>query len=122
MSENTITSNNYDRPVIAIFDFDGTLTHKDSFLPFLKWTHGPWYWLYLIPYSVVLLGYLLGFISNHQIKELLLTKFFQGYAESKLQSLANSYAMEQLPNLLNQLAVERLRWHQQQNHTISAYK
>lgn len=118
ITEQVAIVNNYERPVVAIFDFDGTLTHKDSFLPFLKFAYGRWYWLYLIPYSVFLLGYLLGFVSNHRVKELLLNRFFKGYQDSELQSLATDYAIYQLPQLMNQLAIERLRWHQKQGHKI----
>ena len=30
-----------DAKVLSVFDFDGTLTHHDSFVPFLKFAFGP---------------------------------------------------------------------------------
>ena len=41
-------------PVVAVFDFDGTLTQRDSWLPFLQIAVGPWqFWwgLQIIPVS-----------------------------------------------------------------------
>jgi phosphatidylglycerophosphatase C len=108
----------HNRPVIAIFDFDGTLTHKDSFLPFLQWIYGKFYWLHLIPYTLILIGYLFNLISNHRIKEILLSHFLKNYTEEEIKFLAHDYALLAIPELINHQALERLVWHQQQGHQI----
>lgn len=112
------SSTSQTRPVVAVFDFDGTLTLKDSFLPFLQWTHGRFYLLRLIPHSLSLICYVLKIISNHRIKEVLLSSFFKGCPQSKLQSLGNDYAINEIPKLLNPLAIQKLKWHQSQGHRI----
>jgi phosphatidylglycerophosphatase C len=63
---------------IAFFDFDGTITSKDSFLEFIKFQKG---WLYfyarLLMCSPWLVGYTLGLVSNSMAKEKLITFFFK---------------------------------------------
>lgn len=104
--------------IVAVFDFDGTLTFQDSFLPFLKWAYGRFYWLKLLPHLLFLLGYLLGFVSNHHIKEILLSDFFKEWSQTKLETIAAQYASQIIPQLLNPLAIERLQWHQEQGHQV----
>ena len=107
------------RPVVAVFDFDGTLTFRDSFLLFLLKTTGyiqfVWGMLYLSP---VMVCYGLKLIPNWQAKERFLRHFFRGWTREDLQRLANIYAYRCIPRLLNPKAIARLRWHQQQKHHI----
>ena len=104
-------------PVVAVFDFDGTLTKRDSFLPFLQIVVGRWrfYWGLLLM-SPVLAGYALKLIPNWQAKEALLTYFLKGLTEAKLQQLGQRFATQKLSKLLRPEALERLRWHQEQDH------
>lgn len=60
----------------AFFDFDGTLTVKDSLLPFLRKVSGSsTFYKKILCHSPVLLGYLLKFIENHRAKEIILSSF-----------------------------------------------
>ncbi|RUT07255.1 haloacid dehalogenase [Dulcicalothrix desertica PCC 7102] len=112
------SSTSQTRPVVAVFDFDGTLTFKDSFLPFLESTHGRFYWLYLIPHTISIICYLLKTISNHKIKEILLPSFFKRCLQRKIELLSNDFAIKGIPKLLNPVAIEKLKWHQSQGHRI----
>jgi len=116
--ENSLHSVTKSCSIVAIFDFDGTLTYQDSFLPFLKWTYGKLYWLKLLPHILFLVGYLLGFVSNHQIKEILLFDFFKEWSKTTLELTAAQYANQVIPKLLNPAAIERLQWHQAQGHQV----
>lgn len=103
--------------VVAVFDFDGTLTVGDSFLPFLRLAVGQWeFWWGLLVMSPVLLGYALKFIPNWQAKEALLAYLLADFTEEKLQRVAERFAVQHIPNLLRSEALDRLRWHQKQGH------
>ncbi len=104
-------------PAVAVFDFDGTLTRRDSLLPFLRIAVGQWqfYWG-LLMMSPVLVGYSLKFIPNWQAKEAILTYFLEGLTEEKLQQLGQYFVIHKLPKLLRPEALQRLRWHQEQGH------
>ena len=106
-----------DRPVVAVFDFDGTLTRRDSLLPFLWATGGPlsfiWNATVLLP---TLLRYALGTLENSPAKERVLGQFLAGKSVEKIQAVAESFAAEWVPSLLDPEAMRRLRWHQEQGH------
>lgn len=106
-------------PIIALFDFDGTLTVQDTLLPFLKHTHHHYqYWQNLGRDSPKLLAYLLKRRSIHQVKEDLLTRFYHQWPVKKLEAAGRSYASEKLPQLFNQKALAKLYWHREQNHQV----
>lgn len=105
------------RPVVAAFDFDGTLTRRDTLLPFLWQLAGPvgmaWRSLLLAP---TLLGYGLRGISNDLAKEQVLQRFVAGMADSELRAQGQRYAQRVLPGQLRFDAMTRLAWHRQQGH------
>ncbi|BBO99794.1 HAD family hydrolase [Sulfuriferula nivalis] len=105
------------KPVVAAFDFDGTLTHGDSFLPFLRYLAGDkQYALSMLQLSPVLLGYALKLVKNHHAKARVLAQFFTGQDVQRIQQRAREFAQHQLPQRINPKALARLRWHQQQGH------
>jgi phosphatidylglycerophosphatase C len=106
------------RPEIALFDFDGTLTTKDSFFAFLKYTHGnkiALHFLYLWP---VLLLYKLKIISNGVAKGIVYKQFYQNWATDFFRLKATDFCREILPGILNPEAIAKLKWHQKLRHQI----
>lgn len=105
------------KPVVAAFDFDGTLTHGDSFLPFLRAVAGNLrYAQHMLGLSPLLLGYGLGLVKNNDAKARVLAKFFSGAGVEQIQWIADDFATRQLPRFMRDNALARLRWHQQQSH------
>ncbi|MEM1170759.1 MAG: HAD family hydrolase [Cyanobacteria bacterium P01_H01_bin.35] len=104
-------------PVVAVFDFDGTLTHRDSFLPFLRFLLGPSRFDGgLLLMSPVLIGYALKLIANWQAKEALLKFFLGGKSQKQLNQIGEQFAVQQIPKLLRPEGIQRLQWHQNQGH------
>lgn len=105
------------KPIIAAFDFDGTLTTRDSLLPFLIDTTGVWksaFYLFLeIP---AMLGFLLGITPRQTTKERILKRFFGGVALKTLQHQGERFAGERIAKLLKPKARKRLEWHLNQGH------
>ncbi|WP_124948608.1 HAD-IB family hydrolase [Sulfuriferula thiophila] len=105
------------KPVVAAFDFDGTLTHRDSFLPFLRALAGDRvYAQRMLGLAPVLLGYGLGLVKNHHAKARVLAAFLSGQDVQQMQQVAQEFATRQLPDRIRASALARLRWHQQQGH------
>ncbi|WP_448562577.1 HAD-IB family hydrolase [Trichothermofontia sp.] len=106
-----------DRPIVAVFDFDGTLTRHDSFLAFLQQAVGPgqFYWGLVVLFPI-LLGYALRLIPNGQAKERVLTYFLKGRSLDQVQQWGQQFAESGIGWLLRPAAVQRLRWHQEQGH------
>lgn len=103
--------------IIAAFDFDGTLTYRDSFLPFLNFVVGSTLKRKnLCLESFHFFQYLLGYLSRQQLKEALLTRFLKGKGRREMKMYAERYAKEFLPTLLRPQAIDRIRWHKNQGH------
>ena len=102
---------------IAFFDFDGTLTRRDTFLPWLQQLLGtPTLFLRLLQTSPVLLGYIAGWVANDRAKETLLRACVAGRHVDELQEVANHYARHELRSLLRPEGMARLDWHREQGH------
>lgn len=106
-----------DKPVVAAFDFDGTLTRRDTLLPFLLYTLGATEVArHAIVLSPILAGYALGLIGNGAAKERVLVRCLSGMRKDQLQQQGERFAAYVLPELLRQDAMQRLEWHKQQGH------
>ena len=104
---------------IAVFDFDGTLTYRDSLFPFIYMAVGfPRFLWGLLLLSPVLFGYAIRLVKNSDAKQAVLRHFFAGIDIEAFQELGNTFAIESLPSMLRPEAVQRLRWHQQHGHRI----
>lgn len=105
------------RPVVAAFDFDGTITRRDTLLPFLVWLVG-WSGLLrgVVPLLPLLLGYGLRLVPNSVAKERVLQHYLGGRADADLRRIGEQYAREHLPAMVRPAALARLRWHLEQGH------
>ncbi len=105
------------RPVVAAFDFDGTLTCRDTLLPFLLQLAG-WGGVLrgTLALSPTLLGYGLRLLPNDVAKERVLRRFLAGMGEEELRCAGARYAREHLPRMMRPAALARLEWHRRQGH------
>jgi HAD superfamily hydrolase (TIGR01490 family) len=103
---------------VAAFDFDGTLTRRDSLLPFLRHYVGTARFLAMMAaMSPVLAAYLLRAMRNDRAKEAVLRRFLGGEALADVDAAGESFALRRLPALLRAEAFERFTWHKAQGHT-----
>lgn len=64
---------------IAVFDFDHTITKRDTFLQFIKFTRGVWKcYLGFLFLSPVIFLWKTGVIKNWQAKQIVFSFFFRG--------------------------------------------
>ncbi len=107
------------RLVVAVFDFDGTLTVADSLLPFLREVAGRRrFWIGLVRLSPSLAAGGVGLMPRWRVKEKLLTEFLRGRTLSELDPVIARFIARRLPALLIPRAMQRLRQHQTQQHRI----
>ncbi|KMM77826.1 HAD-IB family hydrolase [Pseudomonas deceptionensis] len=80
------------KQVLSAFDFDGTLTYHDTFVPFLRFAFGNRLFamrlLRMIPASVC---YLLGRISRNALKEKLIAVYLTGAKEAWVKERAEAF-------------------------------
>ena len=64
---------------IAVFDFDGTVTTKDTLLEFIKFVRGPVsFYAGFLRYAPQLLAYKSGIYPNWKVKQQIFSHFFKG--------------------------------------------
>jgi len=113
------SSESTEKRVIAVFDFDGTLTRRDSLLPFLHRAVGQFrFWWGILVLSPMLLRYALKLIPNWRAKEVMITHFFSNWSEEKLDKVGQRFAVQVIPQMLRLEAWQRVRWHQEQGHHL----
>jgi HAD superfamily hydrolase (TIGR01490 family) len=104
---------------IAFFDFDGTITNRDTFVRFVFYAVSiPKLILGLLLLSPILILFKLKLVSNHTAKEAALRMFFAGWDEQKFKNVANSFAEKTLPRFIKKSALDRIEWHRSQGHTL----
>jgi HAD superfamily hydrolase (TIGR01490 family) len=105
--------------IIAFFDFDGTITTRDTLLEFIKFTKGRFrFYLGFALNSPLLIAMKLGLISNQTAKERILTWFFRGTTDADFQDRCERFATKVLPTLLRPKAMEEIRLLQEKKATI----
>jgi len=102
---------------LALFDFDGTLTTKDSLSEFIQFCVGrPSYYLGLVILSPMLLLYKLKIIPNDIAKERFISHFFKDWSGKKFTQLAQEYSLTEIDKIIRPKALMELQWHQTQGH------
>jgi phosphatidylglycerophosphatase C len=104
---------------VAAFDFDGTLTRRDTLVPFLMRVRGRGAVAgALITAAPVLLRAATGRVTRQRAKEALLIRTLNGWWLDELRPVAEEYARHVVENDLRPDRVARLRWHQEQGHEV----
>jgi len=95
---------------IAFFDFDGTITTKDTLLEFIKFTKGTMaFYVGFLLYSPFLVAYKLKLISNQTAKEKVLAYFFKGMPVPAFEEKCLAFAKQVIPGLLRPKALEEIK-------------
>jgi phosphatidylglycerophosphatase C len=105
---------------LAAFDLDGTLTRRDTLLPFLLRSIGPERTSRAIVASSVTLAQAaaLGGPHRDRAKAALLRRVFGGKPLAALAEVAESFADHVVANGLRPDVVARVEWHRDQGHEL----
>ena len=94
---------------IVVFDFDGTITTKDTFALFLRYYAGPAKWaLNITALLPTFISYKLGIIDRHAVKQAVVRRFFKGHDEKTVEARAAQFAKDVIPALIRPAAQARL--------------
>jgi phosphatidylglycerophosphatase C len=104
---------------LALFDFDGTITTRDTLVEFIIFTEGRLrFYQGLLVLSPVLLLYKLRIIPSQKAKEMLLSFFFRGMELSLFQTRCAAFVKTKLPDLLRRKALAKIWDHQTKGDRI----
>jgi HAD superfamily hydrolase (TIGR01490 family) len=97
---------------IAFFDFDGTITSRDTLLEFIRFSKGSFhFWLGFFLNSPYILAYKLKIISNQKAKEKVLSFFFKQTPLVEFQKVCDEFSSQHIPKLVRPKAMEEINEH-----------
>jgi HAD superfamily hydrolase (TIGR01490 family) len=104
---------------LALFDFDGTISTKDSTIEFTKYLKNKRDLLKgaikLLPQIVL---YKLNLYNDQALKESFIEYFFQGIDEEFFKSKARDFSLNILPKLIKSVALDKINWHKTQKDRV----
>ena len=109
----------HEKPVVAVFDFDGTITDRHSFWRFLRLLVGPVrFWLIVLGMTPWIIRLYSGRTNVLAAREVLIRKIMKGLCADKVEALAKTFACEDIPKWVREDALDRIQWHKEKGHTL----
>lgn len=103
---------------IAVFDFDGTLTTKDTFVEFVKFAHGNnVFYFGIVRFLPLLLLMKFGLFPNGKAKQMVFSYFFKGWTYERFAETARRFAVK-IDSFKNVAVFNLLQEHRDKGDTI----
>jgi phosphatidylglycerophosphatase C len=106
---------------LVLFDFDGTLTTRDTVLPlglFLARTAHAKKRLRVVYVLLLLTALKLRILSNHRFKERFCRLLLRGKSENEIDTLAQLFVDSYVNRILNKTVVDAMRGHQRNGDEV----
>ena len=103
----------------ALFDFDGTITTKDTLFDFIRFTYGKSglvKCLLLNAWNLFL--YAIKQRSNEKAKEILLSTMIKGTSTTVFEEQCERYSMERVPQIIKEKTKEIIEKHRSAGETL----
>lgn len=104
---------------LILFDFDGTLSDRDSLVDFFIFTHGfiHFFWNMLLSIPIILV-WKLGLYDAEKGKKFVINRFYKHWTKDKIDQQANLYLQKRMPKILRKGAIELVQSYQNKHNTI----
>jgi HAD superfamily hydrolase (TIGR01490 family) len=104
---------------LVLFDFDGTITTKDTLLEFIRFYHGSLKFLFgFALLSPVIALHLFKIIPNWKAKQFVLTWFFKGESLERFSEKCDQFTHNIIPALIRPQGLAAIRNHKQNNDEV----
>ena len=104
---------------LALFDFDGTITHKEMFADFTRFAVSRRKRLLGVAlFMPMWVGYRLGVVSANTIRASVVRYCFRGVSAAHVQAKGRQFSDDVLSKVLRPVALERIQWHKAQGDQI----
>jgi len=98
---------------IAVFDFDGTITRKDTLLEFIKFSKGNCrFYLGFLLFSPLLVAMKLKIYPNWKAKQKLFSYFYKDISIEQFNEWGNGFSAE-IDKIVRQKAIETIKSHKE---------
>jgi len=106
------------KETIAVFDFDGTITQKDTLLEFIKFSKGKYrFYFGFFLFSPLLVAMKLKWYPNWKVKQQLFSFFFKGISIEKFNEWGNQFSAE-IYKIVRSKATETINLHKDNGDKI----
>lgn len=107
------------KDIVAYFDFDGTITKHDTFIPFLAYAVGWLNFILKLPRAFpIAIMYGLKIITNEEAKQRMLTLMVRKNSFSLLDKKARGFAHSHLTYLIKPEIYTRVEYHLEHGHKV----
>ena len=104
---------------IAFFDFDGTITNRDTLWEIIRFHRGrAAMYAGIVQLLPALVRFKLKMIPAQEMKEQVLAYFFGEMPASDFAAGCDAFCRERLPAIIRPLALTAIRKHQEQGHHV----
>jgi HAD superfamily hydrolase (TIGR01490 family) len=104
---------------LALFDFDGTITTRETMPDFIRQAVSPLRRVLGIPvFAPMLAGYKMGFVAGTTIRNAVTSFGFRGALASEVHAVGKRFAAEYIPHVLRPEIMQRIAWHQAQGDKV----
>lgn len=104
---------------LALFDFDGTLTTRETFPDFMRYAVArPRLLIGGVLLAPVVFGYRRGWVGGNPTRASIVQLGLRGVDATRLRSQGEAFARDALPHVLRQDAMARLQWHRERGDRI----
>jgi phosphatidylglycerophosphatase C len=109
-----------EKKILALFDFDGTISTRDTFIDFFEFDAGFFkFWVFAISHFPFALAKILGLYEAGELKELFFKKFLKGRSVEELDEKALEYTRKRLPRILKKSALDGIASHRETGSKIA---
>ncbi|MCL2327923.1 MAG: HAD-IB family hydrolase [Bacteroidetes bacterium] len=110
--------NEHNKPTIVAFDFDGTITNKDSFIEFIKFSKGKFqFYAGFLFFSPVLVAMKLRLVANWKVKQWVISYFFKGMTLQEFNLYCEKFSAK-IDTMLQPKFAETLEKYKQNGYEI----
>ncbi|MBD8898766.1 HAD family hydrolase [Rhodanobacter sp. DHG33] len=104
---------------LALFDFDGTVTTRETMSDFVRRAATPLRRVLGIPvFAPMLAGYKMGLVAGTTIRHTVTAFGFRGMPALHAHAAGGRFADEYIPGVLRPEAMQRIAWHQAQGDKV----
>jgi HAD superfamily hydrolase (TIGR01490 family) len=108
------------KKTLALFDFDKTITDRDTFLPFMFFSFGYFRIICLIilflPHALLCFA---GFMSRKKFKEKVFKLTIKGWTKEKFREVAQDFYKQKVKSFLRKPALDEIKMHLSNNADVS---
>jgi phosphatidylglycerophosphatase C len=110
---------NSNKPVVAVYDFDGTITDRHTFWRFLRELTGPFKFWYIV---VTMIPWIFGIYyrgtSIMDAREVLIRRLLKGTTKKRFYEVSHQFAREQIPLWVKPEAKASIAHHLAEGHVL----